>query len=99
MIVNESLSSMPQVWLMAGVYLAVAFIVVIATGPGLARKPATQTEGQANRNVAPMIERSHDPPCRNARRRAGVDACWSDEALQARGATRTAKYSKMCVNQ
>jgi hypothetical protein len=42
---------------MAGVYLALAFIVVIASGPSLARMPVAQTEGRANRNAAPMIER------------------------------------------
>jgi membrane protease YdiL (CAAX protease family) len=56
-IVNEGLPLTPQVWLMAGVYLALALIVIIATGPSLARKPAAQTEGQASRNAAAMIER------------------------------------------
>ena len=42
-IANEGLPPTPQVWLVAGVYLASAFIVVIATGPSVARKPAAQS--------------------------------------------------------
>jgi membrane protease YdiL (CAAX protease family) len=42
-IANEGLPPTPQVWLVAGVYLALAFIVVIATGPSVARKPAAQS--------------------------------------------------------
>jgi membrane protease YdiL (CAAX protease family) len=57
LIVNEGIPPVPLTWLMAGVYVALALIVVIATGPSLARKPAAQTEGQASRNAAPMIER------------------------------------------
>ncbi len=56
-VANEGIPPTQQAWLMAGVYLALAFIVVIATGPSLARKPATQREGQANHNAAPIIEK------------------------------------------
>jgi membrane protease YdiL (CAAX protease family) len=38
-IVNEGLTVTQQAWLMAGVYLAVALIVVLATGPRLTRRP------------------------------------------------------------
>ncbi|HEX5807738.1 MAG TPA: CPBP family intramembrane glutamic endopeptidase, partial [Anaerolineales bacterium] len=38
-IVNEGLTGPQQAWLMAGVYLAVALIVVLATGPRLTRRP------------------------------------------------------------
>jgi membrane protease YdiL (CAAX protease family) len=38
-IVNEGLAVTQQAWLMAGVYLAVALIVVLATGPRLTRRP------------------------------------------------------------
>jgi membrane protease YdiL (CAAX protease family) len=40
LIVNEGIPAVSQTWLMAAVYMALAFIVVVAMGPGLAgRKP------------------------------------------------------------
>jgi membrane protease YdiL (CAAX protease family) len=41
-IVNEGLTVTQQAWLMAGVYLAVALIVVLATGSRLTRRPAAR---------------------------------------------------------
>ncbi|HUE99850.1 MAG TPA: type II CAAX endopeptidase family protein [Anaerolineales bacterium] len=41
-IVNEGLTGTQQAWLMAGVYLAVALIVVLATGPRLTRRPVAR---------------------------------------------------------
>jgi membrane protease YdiL (CAAX protease family) len=42
LIVNEGIPAVSQTWLMAAVYMALAFIVVVAMGPGLAgRKPRT----------------------------------------------------------
>jgi len=43
-ILNEGIPPTQLVWLMAGVYLATAFIIVIAAGPNFARKPAATTE-------------------------------------------------------
>jgi len=41
-IVNEGLTGTQQAWLMAGVYLAVALIVVLATGSRLTRRPVAR---------------------------------------------------------
>ena len=40
-IVNEGLTGPQQAWLMAGVYLAAALIIVLATGSKLTRRPVT----------------------------------------------------------
>ena len=40
-IFNDGITLEQQAWLMAGVYLVSALIVVIAAGPSLTRKPAT----------------------------------------------------------
>jgi membrane protease YdiL (CAAX protease family) len=44
-IVNEGLAVTQQAWLMAGVYLAVALIVALATGPRLTRRPMASISG------------------------------------------------------
>jgi membrane protease YdiL (CAAX protease family) len=41
-IVNEGITQAQQLWLMAGVYGAIALVVAIAAGPSFARKPTTQ---------------------------------------------------------
>jgi membrane protease YdiL (CAAX protease family) len=41
-IVNEGITQAQQLWLMAGVYAAMALVVVIAAGSSFARKPTTQ---------------------------------------------------------
>ncbi len=58
LIVNYGIPPVPLTWLMAGVYLAYALIVVIATGPTLGMKPAVQTESRASRQAAPSIEKN-----------------------------------------
>jgi hypothetical protein len=41
-IVNEGITQVQQLWLMAGVYAALALVVVIAARPSFVRKPTTQ---------------------------------------------------------
>jgi len=41
-IVNEGLTGTQQAWLMAGVYVAVALIVILVTGSGLTRRPVAR---------------------------------------------------------
>ncbi|HSL45059.1 MAG TPA: type II CAAX endopeptidase family protein [Anaerolineales bacterium] len=55
-IVNEGLTGPQQAWLMAGVYLAVALIVVLATGPRLTLRPVARTSlmGQATGTSQPL---------------------------------------------
>jgi len=57
LIVNYGIPPVPVAWLMAGVYVAFALIVIIAAGPDLGMKPALQTEHPASRPAAPSIEK------------------------------------------
>lgn len=56
-VLNEGLPPTPQVWLMAGVYLALAVIVIIVTGSNLARPTPARTEERDRRNAAPIVKR------------------------------------------
>lgn len=56
LVVNYGIPPVPLTWLMAGVYLAFALIVVIAAGPALGMKPALQTENQASRPATPSFD-------------------------------------------
>ena len=57
LVVNYGIPLVPLTWLMAGVYLAFALIVVITAGPTLWVKPALQTENRACRQAAPSFEK------------------------------------------
>jgi membrane protease YdiL (CAAX protease family) len=53
LIVNEGIPAVSQTWLMAVVYMALAFIVVVAMGPGLAElKPGTAISNVVEDNLA-----------------------------------------------
>jgi len=58
-IVNEGLTMTQQAWLMAGVYLAVALIVVLATGSRLTRRPVARLSQtvQATGTSQPMAQK------------------------------------------
>ena len=58
-IVNEGLTVTQQAWLMAGVYLAVALIVVLATGSRLTRRPVVRISQtvQATRTGQPLARK------------------------------------------
>jgi hypothetical protein len=47
-ILNEGIPLAGQSWLLAGVYLAAALIVVIATGSSLRRRPESRPAWQGN---------------------------------------------------
>jgi hypothetical protein len=55
LIVNEGIPPLPETWLMAGVYVAAALMVVAATGPQLVRKPAPAAD-PAGLPAMPVVE-------------------------------------------